>query len=180
VLARILPPSARWEAREVDQRTLDMIAFVARVKNDRSWFATIDAELLDVVTNPLYGGVVELTYLSRSRQLDPVIVTHFGSPEWLRVERAGGPPWTGPVGDLVVRALDFNGKPVSGLTCSIGGESALLTDDAGICRYSGVAAVEQRIELWAGIEESTHVVGSDAVVVKPDDLTTVTIVVDLP
>lgn len=176
-LERILPPSARWEAREVDQRTLDMIEFVGRVKGESDWFTTVDAELLDVVTNPLYGGVVELTYLSRSRQLDPLILAHFGSPEWLRVERAGGPPWAGPVGDLEVRALDLNGKPVPRLTCSIGGDTAVLTDADGICRYPDVAAVEQRIQLWAGIEESRYVVGSAAVVVRPDDLTSVTIVV---
>jgi hypothetical protein len=179
-LARLLPPSARWEVRQVDERTLDMSAFVARVKADRAWFTTIDAEQLDVGTNPLYGGIVELTYLARSRDLDPVILDHYGAPEWLRVERAGGPPWTGPVGDLVIKAVDPGGNPVPKLICNLGaGDAALSTDRAGICRFKDLAAVGYRIELLAGIEESTHVAGSATVIMKPNESTTVTIVVQV-
>jgi hypothetical protein len=178
-LARLLAPSARWEARQVDQRTLDMIAFVSRVNADRAWFATIDAELLDVVTNPLYGGIVELTYIAARRDLDPVIRDHYGAPEWLRVERAGGPPWTGPVGDLVVKAVDPGGQPVPDLTCSLG-NPPMLTDRDGICRYHGLAAVSYRVELWAGIEDSRRVAGAATVLVMPNESTTVTIVVQQP
>lgn len=180
-LARLLPPSARWEVRQVDQRTLDMIAFVARVKADRAWFTTIDAELLDVVTNPMDGGVVELTYIAASRALDPVILDHYGTPDWLRVERAGGPPWTGPVGDLVVKAIGPGGKPVAGLICHLsGGDNALVTDRDGVCRYPAIPAVSYRVELWAGVEESTHVAGLATVSVQANELTTVAIVAQVP
>jgi hypothetical protein len=177
-LERLLPTSARWEVRQVDQRTLDRIAFVDRVKADRAWLASIDVELLDVVTNPLYGGIVELTYIAARRDLDPVILDHYGAPEWLRVERAGGPPWTGPVGTLVVKAVDMLGQAVPGLTCSVGGgDTALLTDRDGTCRYDRVAAVDYHVQLRAGIEESTHIVGAADVHVKPNESTLLTIVV---
>jgi hypothetical protein len=177
-LEQLLPPTARWEVRQVDQRTLDRIAFVERVKTDSAWFATIDAELLDVVTNPVDGGIVELTYIAARRDLDPVILDHYGDPEWLRVERAGGPPWRGPVGTLVVKAVDMLGQPVPDLTCSVGGgDTALLTDRDGTCRYDRVAAVDYHVQLRAGIEESTHVVGSADVHVKPNESTLLTMVV---
>lgn len=185
-LARLLPLSARWEARQVDQRTLDMIAFVARVKGDDAWFATIDAELLDVVTSPLDGGIVELTYLARSRDLDPVILDHYGAPDWLRVERAGVPPWTGPVGDLVVRAVDRGGRPVPDLLCNlrsdvlVTSDTALVTDHSGVCSYPDIPAVTYRAEIWAGIEESTHVAGSASVTVQPNGSSIVTIIVQVP
>jgi len=180
-LAQLLPPSARWEVRQVDQRTLEMIAFVARVKAERSWFTAIDAELLDVVTNPLYGGIVELTYLARRRDLDPVMIGHFDAPDWVRVERAGGLPWTGPVGDLMVKAVDPGGNPVPKLICNLGaGDAALATDRDGICRFHDLAAIGYRIELLAGIEESTHVVGTATLTVIPSESTTVTIVVQIP
>lgn len=178
-LAMLLPTKTRWEVVEVSQRTLDMIAFVARVKADRAWFASIDAELLDVLTSPLDGGVVELTYLAARRDLDQVITDHYGSPEWLRVARAGGPPWTGPVGDLVVRAVNLAGNPIAGLTCGLG-EPPMLTDRDGICRYHDLAAVALRVELWSGVEESRHVVGGTTVSIKPNATTTVRIVVSQP
>ena len=181
-LARLLPPSARWEVRQVDQRTLDMIAFVARVKAHRAWFATIDAELLDVVTNPLYGGIVELTYHANRRDLDSIILDHFGAPEWLRVERAGRLRYTGPLGDLLIKAVAPGGKPVSDLFCEIGGsgDTGRTTDEHGICRLDGVIPGSYRVELWAGIEESRHLAGSGTVIVTPNRSITVRIVVDLP
>jgi hypothetical protein len=176
-LALLLPPSARWEVRQVDQRTLDMIAFVARVKADRAWFGTIDAELLDVATNPLYGGIVELTYIAARRDLDAAILDHYGAPDWLRVERAGGPPWTGPVGDLVVKAVDPAGRPVEGLICSLGGgDAALSTDRDGICRLPDLAAVSYRVQLVA-MAEPSYVAGSADVIVTPNRTTTVKILV---
>ncbi len=175
-LERLLPPSARWEVREVDQRTLDRIALVERVSADRAWLASIDVELLDVVTNPMDGGIVELTYIAARRDLDGMILDHYGAPEWLRVERAGGPPWTGPVGELVVRAVDIIGRPVPGLTCSLGNPPR-STDEDGICRYDNLAAIDYRVELLAGIEELTHVVGSATVTVVANRSTSVTIVV---
>lgn len=175
-LEELLPPSARWEVRQVDQQTLDRIAFVERVKADRAWFASIDAELLDVVTNPMDGGIVELTYLAARRDLSPVILDHYGAPEWLRVERAGGPPWRGPVGNLVVKAVDVFGQPVPGLTCGLGNPPR-STDREGICRYQNLAAIDYHVELWAGIEASRHVVGSTDVTVKPNQSTSITIFV---
>jgi hypothetical protein len=178
-LAQLLPPSARWEVRQVDQRTLDMIAFVTRVKADHAWFATIDAELLDAVTNPLYGGIVELTYLSTRRDLDPVILDHYDAPEWLRVERAGGPPWTGPTGDLVVTAVDAAGTPVPDLICNLGGgEGSPATDREGICRFSDLAAVNYRIDLRASGAPS-YVAGSADVIVVPNRTNRVKIIVRL-
>lgn len=179
-LARLLPPAARWEVREVDQQTLDQIAFIERVKADRAWFRTINAELLDVVTNPMDGGIVELTYLAERRDLDAQIREHFGAPEWLRVERAGAPPWTGPVGDLVILAVDTNGRPVSGLLCSLGAGTGLVTGPDGICRYPGAAATEGHVELLGGSEESTYVAGSAIFTVVPNDVTVVRIVVVQP
>lgn len=175
-LERLLPPSARWEVREVDQPTLDRIAFVEHVKADRAWLASIEAKLLDVVTNPMDGGIVELTYIAARRDLDPMILDHYGPPEWLRVERAGGPPWTGPVGKLVVKAVDILGRPVPDLTCRLGNPPR-STDKNGICRYVDVAAIDHHVELLAEIEESTHLVGSATVTVVPSRSTSVTIVV---
>jgi hypothetical protein len=179
VLARLLPPSARWEVHVVDQRTMDMIAFVAQVKADGAWFETVDAELLDVVVSPLDGGHVELTYIAAARDLDPVIRLHFGDPAWLRVERAGGLPWTGPVGDLIIKAVDAGGRPVSGLTCGLG-NPPLTTDRDGTCRYQDLAAVRYHVELRAGIEEPRGVVGAADVIVAPNRSTTLTILVQRP
>jgi hypothetical protein len=178
VLARLLPPSARWEVRQVDQRTLDTIAFVARVKADRAWFATIDAELLDVVTNPMDGGIVELTYLSHSRDLDPVIRERYEDPPWLLVERAGGSPWTGPRGDVVVRAVDLRGDPVPGLTCDLGGDT-VSTDRAGTCRFEYLGPGGFALELWAGAVGSRHVAFTE-VTVQPGRSTAITVVVREP
>lgn len=91
VLTRLLPPTARLEVRRINQQTLDREAFVARVKADKDWLATIGAELLDVVTNPMDGGIVELTYLADRRDLDPAIRDHYDAPDWVRIERAGAP-----------------------------------------------------------------------------------------
>jgi len=178
-LAGLLPPSARWEVRQVDQRTLDTIAFVARVKADRAWFATIDAELLDVVTNPMDGGIVELTYLARSRDLDPVILDHYAAPEWLRVERAGGNPWTGPRGDLVIRAVNTRGDAVPGLSCDLGGDTS-MTDRAGTCRFEYLRAAPNvyALELWAEVE--SRPVAYTEVAVQPDQETAITVVVQDP
>ena len=180
-LARLLSPAARWEVREVDPLVLDQIALVERVKTERAWFETIDAELLDVVTNPMDGGIVELTYLSERRDLDAQIREHFGAPDWLRVERSGAPPWTGPVGDLVILAVDAQGRPVPGLLCSFGEGTGLVTAPDGTCRYPGAAATETTVRLMGGInsEGSSYVAGSATFTVVANQLTSVRIVVGL-
>lgn len=179
-LARLLLAATRFEVREVDRRILDQVAFVERVKGDRAWFRTIDAELLDVVTNPMDGGIVELTYLAERRDLDAHISEHFGAPEWLHVERAGAPPWTGPVGDLVILAVDRDGLPVPGLLCSLGAGTGLATGPDGICRYPAAAATEGHIELLGESEGSTYIAGAATFTVVANDVTVVRIVVAVP
>ncbi len=181
-IARLLSPAARWEVREVDPLVLDQIAFVERVKDERAWFETIDAELLDVVTNPMDGGIVELTYKAVRRDLDVAIREHFGGPDWLRVDWAGAPPWTGPLGDLVILAVDAQGRPVPGLLCSFGEGTGLVTAPDGTCRYPGAAATETTVRLMGGIdsEGSSYVAGSATFTVVANRLTSVRIVVHKP
>lgn len=162
--------------RTVDQHTLDLEALVAKVKADRDWFLTIDAELLDVLASPLDGGIVELSYTSASQHLDQLIRDRYGAPELLLVERAGGPPWTGPVGDLVIRVTYPDGRPGIGLSCVVGGGDPLLTRGDGTCRFEGVAALAYRIEIWSGVEEQRRVVGSALVTVAADQTTSVNVV----
>lgn len=180
-LERLLSPNARWEVREVDQRTLEQIAFVDRVKADQAWFATIDAKLLDVVTNPMDGGIVELTYIAESRDLGPVISDHYGAPDWLRVDWAGAPPWTGPVGDLIVLAVDEDGRPVPGLLCTFGGSSSgQLTGPDGTCRFPGAPAKEHHVLLCSDVEGAGCEAGSARFTVRANELNTVRIVVNEP
>lgn len=179
-LARLLPAAARFEVHEVDRRILDQIAFVERVKGDRAWFKTIDAELLDVITNPMDGGIVELTYLAERRDLDTLIIEHFGAPDWLRVERAGAPAWTGPVGDLVIQAVDQEGRPVSGLLCSLGAGTGLATGPDGTCRYPRAAATDGFVELLGESEGATYVAGSAKFSVVANSVTVVRIEVADP
>jgi hypothetical protein len=46
-------------------------------------------------------------------------------------------------------------------------------------RFDDLAAISYRIGLLAGIEESAHETGSATVIVKPNESTTVTIVVQV-
>ena len=177
ILSRVLPATG-WEVRQISQHTIDLEAFVTRVKADRAWFATIDAELLDVFASPLDGGVVEISYVAQRRDLDSTIVDHYGAPTWLVLDaQYQSPPWTGPVGDLVINVVDPKGRPVADLTCSIGGSSVYATDQNGACRIRDLAAVEYRVEIWGGIEEARTVVGLGTVTVLPGGPTMVTIVV---
>lgn len=140
--------------------------------------ATIDADLFDVVTNPMDGGIVEFTYLSDSRVLDQVILDHYGAPDWLRVERSGGSPWTGPRGDVTVRAVDTRGEPVPGLSCDLGGEM-VLTDGNGRCRFGYLRPSVYALELWAGSVGSRPVRYAE-VPVEPGRSTTIAIVIQEP
>lgn len=177
-LERLLSPSARWEVRQVDQQELEMIDLVARVKADGSWFTAMGAELQDAITIPLDGGVVEITYKA-NHDLDALVRDRYAAPEWLRVQRTGRLPWTGPVGDLDIKAVDGRGKPVPNLTCAFG-NPPLTTDQQGLCRYNDVAAISYEIELWAEGEGPQHVAGIGTVSVKPNDTTTLTILVVNP
>lgn len=172
VLEHLLPPDTRWEAVDIDPHTREMEALVAQVQAEREWFETVGAQLLDVFTSPLDGGTVELSYLSASRAMDQVIKDHFGAPTWLVVERAGGPAWVGPVGDLAVHAIGFGGRSVEELTCTLGGDP-LSTNAQGVCRFSGLAAISYRVQLFDGQEEQRRIVGSALVSVAPDRVTQV-------
>jgi len=174
VLEQLLPPNTRWEAVDIDPHIVEMEALVAEVQAEREWFETVGAQLLDVFTSPLDGGTVELSYLSASRAMDQQIRDHFGAPAWLIVERAGGPAWVGPVGDLVVRAIGSGGGSVEGLTCTLGGD-AVSTNAQGECRFLRLAALSYRIQVLDGRAEPPRVVGSALVSIAPDRVTQVVV-----
>lgn len=178
-LSKLLSPLARWKVVVVDPVIYEQIALVDRIKGDHAWFATIDAELMDVVTSTRDGGIVELTYRSERMDLAPLIRERYGDHDWFYVEWAGYPRWTGPVGDLVILAIDPDGRPVSGLFCKLGaGDTGLVTDAAGACRYAEVPAKEHRITLRGGGEGERYTAGSATFTAIADQVTTVRVVVD--
>lgn len=183
-LGRLLSPAALWEVREVAPRILEQIAFVERVRSEEGWFDTVDARLLHVGTNSMDGGIVELTYISMRRDLDVEIRAHFAAPEWVRIDWAGEPPWDGPVGDLVILAVDGQGRPVPGLMCAPGdGDGVgLVTAPDGSCRYPGAPARETRVRLIGGIDSEghTYVAGEATFLVVANDLTVIRIRVETP
>jgi len=174
VLEQLLPPNTHWEAVNIDPHIVEMEALVAEVQAEQEWFETVGAQLLDVFTSPLDGGTVELSYLSASRAMSQEIRDHFGAPAWLIVERAGGPTWVGPVGDLVVRAIGSGGRPVEGLTCTLGGD-AVSTNAQGECRFLRLAAFSYRVQVLDGRDEPSRIVGAALVSVAPDRVTQVVV-----
>ncbi len=174
VLEQLLPPNTRWEAVNIDSHIVEMEALVAEVQAEREWFETVGAQLLDVFISPLDGATVELSYLSASRVMDQGIRDHFGAPAWLIVERAGGPTWVGPVGDLVVRAISSGGRSVEGLTCTLGGD-AVSTNAHGECTFLRLAALSYRVQVLDGRDEPSRLVGSALVSVAPDRETQVVV-----
>jgi hypothetical protein len=166
-LARMLPARVLWEVRLVDDHILEMEALAEVIQDEREWFATIGAELLDVYVNaPLDGGIVELTYLSDRRDLAPLIQERFGPHDWLVVDWAGVPMGgRGTEGDLIVGVMNRWGAPVIGAPCHLG-DLRDTTDVEGQCIFVEIVAEPYRLLVLSGPEpDSTAIVDREVEVV---------------
>jgi hypothetical protein len=182
---RLLSARAHVEVRKVDWSLNELHAFALVVETDGLWFETVAAHLYaaDVLE---MGNVVRVRYDGDPEAVD-VIVDHFGSPSWLQVKWQGPLPWTGPVGGLIVTAVDIRGRPVSGLGCDFEPDdrtAVFWTDDLyftrenGQCGFpTGLPAVEWRIEIEA---RDGEILGSAHTRVAPGLTTTITIEVPVP
>ena len=102
-------------------------AHAAEVEAERAWFASIGTQLVAADAGATVG--VRVRYLG-DNGLEDEISSHFGDPDWLRVEREGPLPWAGGYGGMVVVLLDSEGRPVEGAQC----EWIPLDDSVG-CRH---------------------------------------------
>jgi hypothetical protein len=110
VLDELFGPG-RIDVRAAPYSTADLEVLAAQVVAEQAWFATIRVEFIDA--EPWEGApVVRLRYIAPDRSAEPLITAHFGDPDWLTLRWLGPPPWTGPLGRLVVRIVDPEGRPL--------------------------------------------------------------------
>ncbi len=107
-LDRLFGPG-RVEVRLAPFSTADLEILAAQVVAEQAWFATIGVEFIDAKPSES-ANVVRLRYIAPDRSAEPQIAAHFGDPEWLTLRWLGPPPWTGPLGRLVVRIVDPEGR----------------------------------------------------------------------
>ena len=180
-LAGLLPARVLWEVRLVDDHILEMEALADVVRDERAWFATIGATLLDVYVNaPLEGGIVELTYLSDRRDLAPLIQARFGPYDWLVVDWAGVPmPGTGTQGDLIVGVVNRWGAPVIGAPCHLG-DLRDTTDAEGACIFVEIPVGPYELLVLAGTEVDSTAIVDTNVEVAPGIFTKLRFGADAP
>ncbi len=144
-LARLLHPDARYELRAAEWTKVELEALRVEVRNNKSWFASVDAKLtglgVDLIANRTIVDV-------RSNRADIVGLTteHFRAANRITVRVSPG-AWTGGRGDLVVVARDRTGNPVVNLDCVLEvdepgawGNEVRVTGDDGLCRFRRVGA----------------------------------------
>ncbi len=183
-LASIFGPHAPMEVRPARYTIKDLEAFAGMVESERDWFSTIHAELV-LRAGPTATNTVRVRYLGNKDVVEPLILEHFGHPDWLTAEWAGPLPWTGPRGILRGMVVDRDGRPVTAWcihrsldpTVSVE-DDPLYTDDNGICEFPDTPAVKWELEIGFVDHKGQVVRKSRSVLVPANGIGQVAIVVD--
>ncbi len=187
-LATLMPGRTGYEVRSVRYSLAELTSLSAQVNAESAWFASVGIDLgsasPDIATNR-----VGVTFLAPSDAVDALILAHFGHPDWLDPQREGPLPWHGPTGELVVRVVDRNGRPLENMICealpldpavdynpSMGGLGK--TGANGVCRAGDVpaAAFDVRVITFGGGD--VKVLGRTRATVVANGTTRVRIVVE--
>lgn len=103
--------TAPIEVRGTDRTIAELEALISVVEAERSWFTSIGAELFHPNVSEL-DNKVRIRYKAKDESVEPLILAHFGNPDWIVLKWYGPPPWTGPEGTLRVTVVDHDGRPV--------------------------------------------------------------------
>lgn len=184
VLERVMRDPTRFDVREVRWSMKALTAFASTVEAERDWFDTVSVDLVQAYPNA--RGTVDVRILAPSDDVEPLVLSHFGAPPWMRVEWEGPPLWTGQRGTMIVTAIDENGDAVAGLRClwipldpSVDADTALAysTGDDGTCTNEFLPVAAYEIELWT---DGNDLVATGRGTVPPDGIGRVRIVVLRP
>ena len=85
--------------------------FAQRIRADNAWFTAIEVEVIDASLDEMANGI-NLYYRAPTENLEALIRQRYEDPDWLTLDWAGPPHWTGPYGDLELRVVDRAGNPV--------------------------------------------------------------------
>lgn len=132
--------------RAVQFSLRELEPFAAKVTDDRGWFETLGAELVDADVDEMLNVVnVHL------RWPDPSVETQararFGDTGWMAFTYDGPPPWTGPRGGLEITVVDRHGHPAS-VECLLGSPDPRVQQEEfsapadGKCFYEDLPAVK--------------------------------------
>ena len=163
-LAKLLPPDARVDVRDVEWSTRELDDFVKVVDADQAWFETIGVRYL-TADRGIIDDFVSVDYLGPAEAAQ-LIEDHFGAPTWLVADRQGPLPWEGPRGNLSLLIVDEAGNPVPGLHVEVvpddpnaaqGGEDVFGTDDAGRCLLKDLPAVPYHVTLLEFVNDDHDV-----------------------
>jgi hypothetical protein len=157
-LASIVPQGSVLQVVKVDWSVQDLESFVDRIDAEKAWFDTIGVEARASAYS--MESSVHIRYEGPPEAAD-LIAGHFGHPQWLKVDWGGPLPWQGPRGDLTVKVVDANGRPVSQIRIDVrpvdptvewSGERIFGTNAAGICviRNVPIAVYEVTLHEWVG------------------------------
>jgi hypothetical protein len=157
-LANIVPEGSVLQVVKVDWSVQDLESFVDRIEGEKAWFDAIGVEARANAYS--MENSVHIRFEGPQEAAD-VIARHFGHAQWLTVDWGGPLPWQGPRGDLTIKVVDANGRPVSQIRIDVrpvhpmvewSGETVFGTDAAGICviRNVPIAVYEVTLHEWVG------------------------------
>lgn len=176
-------PKAKVEVRSVRWSLDALRSFGARLPSEEPWFASIPAVLTGFGPNVVLNRV-EIQVSSANPAASELILAHFGWDSSVAVVKSDG---TGalllPTGSLVIRAVDQDGDPVSGLACVAVPDVAGAyeprpipmprTDTSGACTLE-LPATGYDVSLERG-HAPPRVVGQGRAVVAPEETSHVVI-----
>lgn len=161
-LTALLGASAPFEVRASRYSLRQLEGYAAEVKSERSWFESIGASFVDA--DPA-ADRVRVRYRATTDAVEAAIADHFGSPDWLVTRREGPLLWNGPIGSMIIRALDADGRPAEGLDChwtpvdpAVQDDAmAISTDGNGECRNDYLPATMYRVSVTRYVDGAGNV-----------------------
>ena len=161
-LSNLVPAGSVVDIREVRWTLDDLSDFVDAVEVQAAWFESAGisfdagADILENVVDVRFRGPEEA-----ARRIED----HFGRPDWLRVRWAGAAPWNGPRGDLTIRVVDFNARPMPNVWCEFqpvderieaSSETIWGTDASGVCEIPNLPAVVYHVRLHRWVDNDHY------------------------
>lgn len=129
----------------------ELRGFADAVEAERDWLSTVGVTVIDIGLDEM-ANAVNLQFRSGTQAAEAVIRERFGQPDWLRLDWAGPPRWTGPYGDIELRVIDGEGRPVPvtivfrALDPRVG-EYGPAEEEDGIFIDKGIAAVDWVVDI---------------------------------
>lgn len=186
-LRALLPPDANFEVHPATWSNEELRGFMAQIEQERDWFPTIGTSFYAVESGALDDfNRIRLRFKGPDPDAAASIEAHFGNPPWLYVIWYGPEDWTGARGNLEIYVRDTAGRPVAGLTVGVrsldervrGGEDAWITNKDGRRIFiKNLPAVAWQVFARDHVRGELVVLGKARVEIRPDDLTTVTVII---